>query len=181
MVNECCAVSSKNFSILEYETMHEKINGNKTVNTPTEDLQTLDNDRTLEGLRKRLPNPSAQQWASYLDFSTSYEVPIESGDEEEIRASEEQAERFENDVWQDTVNQWLENTYRSRVTGLDIMEECLELPRGQQGVVTGRRISQIMAQAGWKRDDIRPAQKDRDGKTRRVFEWINPRGEYLKK
>lgn len=233
--------------------MYEKINGNETVNISTEDLQTLDNDRTPEGLRKSLldltgrnkllnfkhrnamslriidelpnqsvekllcdkamkfepvpdpteqelieagylevdektglvsqvlPNPSAQQWASHLDFSTSYEVPIESGNEEKIRASEEQAERFENDVWQDTVNQWLENTYRSRVTGLDIMEECLELPRGQQGVGTGRRISQIMAQAGWKRDDIRPAQKDRDGKRRRVFEWINPRGEYLVK
>ena len=34
--------------------MYEKINGNETVNIPTEDLQTLDNDRTLEGLRKRL-------------------------------------------------------------------------------------------------------------------------------
>jgi putative DNA primase/helicase len=100
---------------------------------------------------------------------------------EEMLASEEQAERFENDVWQDTVNQWLENTTRSRVTGLDIMEGCLELPRGQQGVGTGRRISQIMAQAGWERDDRRPAQKDRDGVTRRVFEWINPRSEYMVK
>jgi putative DNA primase/helicase len=118
-----------------------------------------------------------QLWAEALTAYRNGEQWWLDGDEIML-ASEEQAERFEHDVWQDMVNQWLENTTRSRVTGLDIMQECLELPSGQQGVGTGRRISQIMTQAGWKKASKRPAQKDRDGKTRRVHEWINPRTEY---
>jgi putative DNA primase/helicase len=98
---------------------------------------------------------------------------------EVVLANEEQAERFEHDVWQDAVVQWLESTSKSRVTSLDIAEGCLELTRAQQNVGTGRRISQIMTQAGWDRAARRPSLKDRDGKTRRVHEWINPRSEYL--
>ena len=102
-------------------------------------------------------------------------------DAETELAREEQAERFEHDVWQDSVNQWLENTTKSRVTGLDIMENCLDLLRNQQNVVTGRRVSQIMAQAGWERANKRLNKKDKQGERRKVYEWINPRGEYLEK
>ncbi len=102
-------------------------------------------------------------------------------DAETELAREEQAERFEHDVWQDSVNQWLENTTKSRVTGLDIMEDCLELARNQQNVVTGRRVSQIMAQAGWERANKRITRKDKEGKSRKIYEWINSRGDYLEK
>jgi len=44
-------------------------------------------------------------------------------EDETVLAREEQAERFEHDVWQDAVNKWLNETTRSRVTGLDIMED----------------------------------------------------------
>jgi putative DNA primase/helicase len=96
-------------------------------------------------------------------------------------AREEQAERFEHDVWQDRVNDYLENITKERVTGLDIMENCLELPSSQQNVVTGRRVSQIMTEAGWERANKRITRKDKEGKHRKVYEWINPRGEYLEK
>jgi predicted P-loop ATPase len=94
--------------------------------------------------------------------------------EETALAGDEQAQRFESDVWQDAVNHWLDGTTKSRVTGLDVMEECLDLPRTQQNVVTGRRVAQIMDQAGWERAKKRPTMKDRDGMPRRVYEWINP-------
>ncbi len=95
-------------------------------------------------------------------------------DQEATLAREEQAERFEHDVWQDTVNKWLAETTKSKVTGLDIMEECLGLNRSQQGVVTGRRISQVMEQAGWPRTGKRLNQKDKGGELRKVYEWKNP-------
>ncbi len=93
-------------------------------------------------------------------------------------AREEQAERFEHDVWQDAVNKWLGETTKSRVTGLDIMEHCLYLDRSQQGVVTGRRISQIMEQAGWPRTGRRLKRKDKDSIIRKVYEWKNPQNDY---
>ncbi len=89
-------------------------------------------------------------------------------------AREEQAKRFEYDVWQDAVEEWLERACRPAVTGLNIMEDCLELPRSQQGVVTGRRISQIMEQAGWERSEKRLTRKDKAGERRKVYEWRNP-------
>ena len=101
--------------------------------------------------------------------------------EESVLAREEQAARFEHDVWQDIISQWLENTTKSRVTGLDLMEGCLDLPRSQQNVVTGRRISQIMTQVGWEKTGKRLNRKDKQGKSRKVYEWINPRGEYPEK
>jgi putative DNA primase/helicase len=94
--------------------------------------------------------------------------------EETALAGDEQAQRFESDVWQDAVNKYLSETLKERVTGLDIMEECLDLPRSQQSVVTGRRVAQIMEQAGWKRAEKRSTKKDKEGNPRRVFEWINP-------
>jgi predicted P-loop ATPase len=94
--------------------------------------------------------------------------------EETALAREEQAKRFEHDVWQDAVNDYLENSTKERVTALDIMEDCLEIPCSQRSVVTGRRIGQIMEQAGWERAKKRPYKRDRDGKSRRVYEWINP-------
>ena len=94
-------------------------------------------------------------------------------EDESVLAREEQAERFEHDVWQDAVNTWLGQTTKSKVTGLDIMEDCLGLERSQQGIVTGRRISQIMEQAGWPRTR-RVKRKDKDGVIRKVYEWKNP-------
>ena len=101
-------------------------------------------------------------------------------EDETILAREEQAERFEHDVWQDSLNKYLNDTMKSRVTGLDIMEECLGMERSQQNVVTGRRISQIMEQTGWPRSK-RVNRKDKGGKFRKVYEWVNPRNEYSKK
>jgi hypothetical protein len=66
------------------------------------------------------------------------------------------------------VNKWLEETVKSRVTGLDTMEECLGLERSQQSVVTGRRVSQIMEQAGWPRTERRVNRKDQEGLVRKV-------------
>jgi predicted P-loop ATPase len=97
-------------------------------------------------------------------------------DDETVLARDEQAERFEHDVWQDSVNKFLNGTTKSRVTGLDIMEECLGLERSQQSVVTGRRISQIMEQANWPRTK-RVTRMDKAGEQRKVYEWINPRYE----
>ncbi len=97
-------------------------------------------------------------------------------DDETVLARDEQAERFEHDVWQDPVNKYLNGTTKSRVTGLDIMEECLGLESSQQGVVTGRRISQIMEQANWPRTK-RVTRMDKAGEQRKVYEWINPRFE----
>jgi putative DNA primase/helicase len=97
-------------------------------------------------------------------------------EDETALAREEQAERFEHDVWQDPVNKFLNGTTKSRVTGLDIMEECLGLERGQQSVVTGRRVSQIMEQANWPRSK-RVTRMDQAGEQRKVYEWINPRNE----
>jgi len=99
-------------------------------------------------------------------------------EDETVLAREEQAERFEHDVWQDAVNKWLNETTRSRVTGLDIMEDCLDLDRSQQGVVTGRRISQIMEQAGWPKSGRRLERVDKSGTARKVYEWINPRNDF---
>jgi putative DNA primase/helicase len=99
--------------------------------------------------------------------------------EETAMACVEQAERFEYDVWQEKVNEWLDTTTKSRVTALDIMETCLQLEPSQQTVVTGRRISQIMTQAEWSRAEKRLNRKDSQGKSRKVFEWINPRSDYL--
>jgi putative DNA primase/helicase len=95
-------------------------------------------------------------------------------DDETVLAREEQAERFEHDVWQDSVNKFLNGTTKSRVTGLDIMEECLGLERSQQSVVTGRRVSQIMEQANWPRSK-RVTRMDQAGEHRKVYEWTNPR------
>jgi putative DNA primase/helicase len=99
--------------------------------------------------------------------------------EENTLASEEQAERFEYDVWQDKVNEWLGNTPRSQVTAMDIMETCLGLEPSQQNVVTGRRISQVMTQAGWEKTGRRLNRKNNEGESKKVFEWKNPHGEYL--
>ena len=98
-------------------------------------------------------------------------------EDETVLAREEQAERFEHDVWQDAVNTWLGQTTKSKVTGLDIMEDCLGLERSQQGIVTGRRISQIMEQAGWPRTR-RVKRKDKDGVIRKVYEWKNPQNDH---
>jgi putative DNA primase/helicase len=115
-----------------------------------------------------------QLWAEAL---TAYREGehwwLESAETELAR--EEQAKRFEYDVWQDAVNDWLDSTTKSQVSGLDIMEDCLDLPRSQQNVVTGRRISQIMTQAGWKRSEKRLTRKDKMGMPRKVYEWRNPR------
>jgi predicted P-loop ATPase len=97
-------------------------------------------------------------------------------DDETVLAREEQAERFEHDVWQDPANKFLNSTTKSRVAGLDIMEECLGLERSQQSVVTGRRMSQIMEQAGWPRNK-RVVITDKEGERRKLYEWINPRYE----
>jgi putative DNA primase/helicase len=99
-------------------------------------------------------------------------------EDETALAREEQAERFEHDVWQDTVNDYLSNTTKSKITGLDIMEHCLYLDRSQQTVVTGRRISQIMEQAGWLRTGRRLNRKDKDGEKRKFYEWKNPQNDY---
>jgi hypothetical protein len=79
------------------------------------------------------------------------------------------------------VNKWLKETMKSRVTGLDIMEEYLGLERSQQSVVTGRRVSQIMGQAGWPKTGRRINRKDKSGELRKVYEWSNPRNDYFKK
>lgn len=123
----------------------------------------------LEALRR----DRNQLWAEAIVAFQQDEVWWLVGEETAL-AREEQAKRFEHDVWQDAVNDYLANTTKERVSGLDIKEDCLELPRSQQGVVTGRRIGQIMEQAGWERAEKRPTKKDRDGRSRRVFEWINP-------
>ena len=68
----------------------------------------------------------------------------------------------------------LERTNKPTVTGLDIMENCLDLPRSQQNVVTGRRISQIMEQACWERSEKRLNRQDKAGESRKVYEWRNP-------
>ena len=102
-------------------------------------------------------------------------------EEETALAREEQAKRFEDDVWQDTVEAWLERTNKPKVTGLDILDYCLELPRSQQNVVTGRRISQIMEQAGWERSEKRFNRKDKAGESRKVYEWRNPNQLILEK
>jgi len=97
---------------------------------------------------------------------------LENADTELAR--EEQDKRFEYDVWQDAVEDWLERTNKSTVTGVDIMDNCLELPRSQQGTVTGRRISQIMEQAGWERSEKRLTRRDKAGERRKVYVWQNP-------
>ena len=123
----------------------------------------------LEALRQ----DRDQLWAEALVAYREGEVWWLVGEEIAL-AGHEQAQRFESDVWQDAVNDWLDKTTKSRVTGLDVMEECLDLPRDRQNVVTGRRVAQIMEQAGWERAKKRPTKKDRDGKPRRVYEWVNP-------
>jgi putative DNA primase/helicase len=122
---------------------------------------------------KALRHDRDQLWAEALAAYRQGERWWLEG-EETVMAQEEQAFRFEHDVWQDAVNKWLAETTKPRVTGLDIMEHCLDLPRNQQNVVTGRRVSQIMAQAGWQRAKKRLSQKGRDGQSRKVYEWINP-------
>jgi putative DNA primase/helicase len=128
----------------------------------------------LEALRR----DRDQLWAETLTAYHNDEQWWLEG-EEAVLACREQAERFEHDVWQDQVNEWLDSTPKSRVTALDIMEICLRLEPSQQNVVTGKRISQIMAQAGWFRAEKRLNRKDKQGKSRKVYEWQNPRGEYL--
>ena len=119
-----------------------------------------------------------QLWAEALSAYQGDEQWWLEG-EEAVLAREEQAERFEHDMWQDTVNEWLDNTTKPRVTALDIMENCLKLEPSQQTVVTGRRISQIMAQAEWSRAEKRLNRKDTQGRSRKVYEWIKPRSDYL--
>lgn len=131
------------------------------VNCGKTDLVALRRDRDQLWAEAVAAYRSGEQW--WLE------------ENETALAREEQAERFEHDVWQDVVNKWLSETTKSRVSGLDIMETCLELNRSQQGVVTGRRIAQIMKQAGWPRTVKRRNKIDKDGKLRKVYEWINPR------
>jgi putative DNA primase/helicase len=127
----------------------------------------------LEALRR----DRHQIWAEAFTAFSNGEQWWLKGDET-VLAREEQATRFEPDVWQDVISQWLDNTTKSQVTGLNIMEECLDLLRGQQNVVTGRRISQIMTQLGWKKTGKRPTRRDKQGELRKAYEWINPRNDY---
>ncbi len=131
------------------------------VNCGKTDLVALRRDRDQLWAEAAVAYRNGEQW--WLE------------ENETVLAREEQAERFEHDVWQDVVNKWLSETTKSRVSGLDIMEGCLEMNRSQQGVVTGRRISQIMKQAGWPRTVKRLNKIDKDGKLRKVYEWTNPR------
>lgn len=100
---------------------------------------------------------------------------------EAILATDEQASRLQHDPWQETVDNWLDTTTKSAVTSLDIMQNCLKLDPSQQNQSAGHRVSRTMKLAGWKRTAGRPRQKDESGTTKRVTEWLNPRGNYLTK
>ena len=131
--------------------------------------------RCIQADLKALKHDRDQLWAEALTAYRNDERWWLEGDETAL-ARGEQAERFEYDMWQDPVNDYLQNTTKERVTGLDIFN-CLDIPPHQQNIVTGRRISQVMAQAGWKRGK-RVNKKDKDGKSRKVYEWINPKGNF---
>jgi predicted P-loop ATPase len=128
----------------------------------------------LDALRRDRDQIWAEALSAYRDGEQWH-----LDDEETTLACKEQAERFEQDVWQDPISQWLGNSTKSLITGLEISEECLNLLRSQQNVVTGRRISQIMTQLGWEKTGKRLNRKDKAGESRKFLEWKNPRGEYL--
>lgn len=114
-----------------------------------------------------------QIWAEACTAYNDGESWWLSGNEVEL-ASEQQRQRFENDVWQAPIEAYLDKCKKPMVTMLDIIEECLNLPRNQQNPVTGRRVSQIMSQTGWEGQEQRVNRKDKLGKNRKVFVWCNP-------
>jgi predicted P-loop ATPase len=62
-------------------------------------------------------------------------------------AAEEQDRRYEQDVWEEKIADWLKG--RQRITVLEIMEECLGLKVDRQGKSEQHRIGKILQRLKW--------------------------------
>lgn len=101
-----------------------------------------------------------QLWAEAFHMYMSG-IPwwAEEKDKHLFEASQE--ERFESDVWEDLIYEWLRNgTSADTVTASDIMASALSMDAAHMRPPEQKRVGQIMAHLGWRK--TRP--RDKDGK-----------------
>lgn len=86
----------------------------------------------------------------------------------------EQEDRFDADVWEDSIEDWLRDPERLRhVRLVDVMEEALKLEPAQQKPPEQRRVANILTRLGWRKSRPRV-----DGLRRPMYEmpenWRKP-------
>jgi putative DNA primase/helicase len=86
---------------------------------------------------------------------------------------ESQEQRFESDVWEDLIYEWLRtSTTADTVTAAEIMSGALSMDPAHMKPPEQKRVGQIMAHLGWRK--TRP--RDRDGKRvtgyERPLSWV---------
>lgn len=84
----------------------------------------------------------------------------------------EQEDRFDADVWEDSIEAWLRDPNRQAAIRLvDVMDQALGLDAAQQKPPEQRRVANIMTRLGW-----RKVRKRIEGSNRRPFMYEMPAG-----
>ncbi|MDX1816095.1 MAG: VapE family protein [Marinobacter sp.] len=95
-----------------------------------------------------------QLWAEAMHLFRSG-VPWWPEESQKHLFESEQEDRFDSDVWEDLVIEWLQDPRRTQhVRLVDVMEEALRLEPPQQKPPEQRRVANILTRLGWKK--VRP-------------------------
>lgn len=102
-------------------------------------------------------------------------VPWWPADDEKHLFEAEQEDRFDSDVWEDTIYAWLKDPSRTNhVRLVEVMEQALQLEPAQQKPPEQRRVANILTRLGWRKTRPRI-----NGERRPVYEmpdkWRNSR------
>lgn len=71
--------------------------------------------------------------------------------------SDQQEQRFDRDVWEELIDDWLSRITKNRVLMSEIMEDALGLEAAQMKPPEQKRVGQIMAHLGWEKVRARVA------------------------
>jgi predicted P-loop ATPase len=106
------------------------------VRVGTIDLEALEHDRDQLLAEAMHLFQEGSPWWPDRDFEAEFIAP-------------EQVARYEEDPWQETIENWISGSARVRASISEIMKEVLYLPVGQFGTREQRRVHAILSRMGW--------------------------------
>lgn len=121
---------------------------------------------TCEGADIEWLHENRQQlWAEAAVLERSGEVTLWM-DEEPIKkeAERQQTERLAEDPWQESVEAWLTQEYKTEVTMFDVLHFGIGIPKDRMVRATQNRAAAIMKNLGWERQTVW-----RDGRAKKVW------------
>lgn len=117
-----------------------------------------------------------QLWAEAVAIhGTGESWHLSQGEAAALEVAQEQFDSALDDPWMGNIEDWVSsarNAMRQELTAADVLDECLEMPRGTWGRAEETRIGRIMKALGWRKT------RTRAGTSRRRV-YVRPQPETL--